>query len=279
MMKFIQNSEPVVFMHHCDLTEKGQKMTEQEQRNLLVNNLMDIYARCAMKASLCQKPKLSFIDKLTGRKNLDFYPDIQIRDFHGGSESAYYIILPKGTPIDTIDTTQLPKQMQDAYIKVIFGSVFCLDTQTPDQYIKGAHYVAQYESKAILPKQENQPLEQILSDKELAEVYVNAWETFDTSKLEKILDKDFHYLSDFVFDDMASRDEYLTYLKEKFATMKRVNNVLKVQLGRNGENGEWMALVKTMLNNGKTSVAGFFIKSQAGRIKSINLYELDLPNF
>ena len=48
MMKFIQNSEPVVFMHHCDLTEKGQKMTEQEQRDLLVNNLMDIYARCAM---------------------------------------------------------------------------------------------------------------------------------------------------------------------------------------------------------------------------------------
>ena len=96
MMKFIQNSEPVVFMHHCNLTEKGQNMTEQEQRELLVNNLMDIYARCAMKVSLCQKPKLSFMDKLTGRKNLDFYPDIQIRDFHGGSGSAYYIILPKG---------------------------------------------------------------------------------------------------------------------------------------------------------------------------------------
>lgn len=175
MMKFIQNGEPYVYEHKCSQTEKGQIMSESEKREFLVENLLDIYSRCNMAAIRCSKPSLSFFDKLRGKRTPTYYPDIVIDNYHGTKgEKAYYIVLPKGTPLNEFNIEDLPLQMRKSYIKVIYGSVFCLEDQTPEKYKKGCHFAAQYQSKAINPPQINKPLPNSYSDKELAILYAES---------------------------------------------------------------------------------------------------------
>lgn len=279
-MKFIQNGEPYVFEHKCSRTEKGQIMSESEKREFLVDNLLDIYGRCNMSVSRCSKPSLSFFDKLRGKRTPTYYPDIVIDNYHGTKgEKAYYIVLPKGTLLDDFNIEDLPLQMRKSYIKVIYGSVFCLEDQTPEKYKKGCHFAAQYQSKAINPPQINRALPNSYNDKELAILYAESWQKLDSSLLKDYLDKDFHYISDSVFDDVASRQEYLDYLEGKFKTLRRTQSIKRVQLGRNGESGSWIVLIKQIQDNGAPIVCGFFIESLNGRIMSIEVHEMDLPDF
>ena len=264
----------------CSQKEKGQIMTDLEKRDFLVCNLLDIYSKCNVLATRCRRPALSFLDKLKGKSVPSFYPDIVISNFHGSKEdTAYYIVLPEGTPIGNIHLEQLPYYMRNSYVKVIFGSVFCLESQSSENYIKGSQFVTQYRSLALLPVQTNNPLPRMLDARGLATLYAQAWQNLDASMLKDYLDKDFHYSSDFVFDDMASRDEYLNYLTEKFNTFKRVQSIRRVGLGRFGVPGTWTVLVKTVQDGGTTTVAGFFVESDCGRILSINVSEMDLPDF
>ena len=99
------------------------------------------------------------------------------------------------------------------------------------------------------------------------------------TNLYQILDKDFHYDNDSIFDDMASRDEFLDYLKGKFNTLRKTKSVIKVQLDKNGETGDWATIVKQIQNDGTPIVCGFFLKCSNGLINSISIREMDLPNF
>lgn len=279
-MKFIQNGEPYVFEHKCSKTEKGQIMSDPEKREFLVNNLLDIYGRCNMAASRCLKPTLSFFDKIRGKKIPSIYPDIVIDNYHGTKGAkAYYIVLPKGTSLNGFNIEDIPQHMRGSYIKVIYGSVFCLEDQTPEIYKKGCHFAAQYLSQAINPPQVNGPLPNQYNDKELAELYAESWLKLDSSLLSDYLDKDFHYMNDSIFDDMSSRQEYLDYLEGKFKTLRRTQSIKKVQLGRNGESGSWIVLIKQIQDDGSSIVCGFFISSRYGRIVSIEVHEMDLPDF
>lgn len=279
MMRLMTNSEPYVFEHKCSNSERLKEMTKQEKIQFLIDNLLDIYKKCRMDAQAYPKPTVSFWSKLAGITNNIQYPDIVINNYHGSKgKTAYYYVFPRGEE-ENIEIERIQEEIKSSWVKVISGSVFCLERQRPDYYIKGYHYVAQYESKAVLPVQENLPLTQRLSDKELAIVYTDAWSRLDTSKLVELLDKDFHYESDAVFDDMSSRDEYLDYLNGKFRTLRRTLSIQRVELGRNGENGEWTTLVKQIQSDGTPIVCGFFIKSDNGRIKSIHVHEMDLPEF
>lgn len=279
MMKLIINSEPYVFEHKCSNSERTKLMTFQEKKQLLIDNLLDVYSKCGTEAYAYPKPKVSVWSRFAGITNNTQYPDIVINNYHGlKGVTAYYYVFPKGEE-EQIDLERIPEEIKSSWVKIISGSVFCLESQRPDYYIKGYHYVAQYESKAILPAQENLPLSQILTDKELAIVYTEAWKKLDTSRLVELLDKDFHYQSDVVFDDMSSREEYLDYLNGKFRTLRRTLSIQRVELGRNGENGEWTTLVKQIQSDGTPIVCGFFIKSDNGRIKSVHVHEMDLPEF
>lgn len=203
-----------------------------------------------------------------------------IDNYHGTQGAkAYYIVLPKGTSLTGFNIEDIPQQMRNSYIKVIYGSVFCLEDQTPDKYKKGCHFAAQYLSQAINPPQKNDPLPNLYNDKELAILYAESWQKLDSSLLRDYLDKDFHYINDSVFDDMASRQEYLEYLEGKFKTLRRSQSIKKVQLGRNGESGPWIVLIKQIQNDGSPIVCGFFISSRNGRILSIEVHEMDLPDF
>ena len=280
MMKFIQNGEPYIFEHKCSPTEKGQIMSESEKREFLVENLLDIYGRCNMVASRCSKPSLSFFDKLRGKRIPTYYPDIVIDNYHGTKGAkAYYIVLPKGTSLNDFNIEDIPQQMRGSFIKVIYGSVFCFEDQAPGKYKKGCHFAAQYLSQAINPPQINGPLPKLYNDKELAVLFAESWHKLDSSLLKDYLDKDFHYINDSVFDDMASRQEFLEYLDCKFKILRRTQSIKRVQLGRNGESGSWIVLIKQIQDNGASIVCGFFIESRNGRIMSIEVHEMDLPDF
>lgn len=280
MMKLIRNGEPYIFEHRCSASEKNQMMSEEEKREFLVDILMDIYNQCHTVASRCVKPRPSFFDKLKGKTVPLFYPDIVIDDFHGTrGRKAYYIVLPKGTDIGKVDVSILPDYMRNSFIKILYGSVFCLEEQTPELYKKGCHFASQYLSKAVSPAQSNPPLDKIYSDQELAQIYSTAWQTLDASILVNVLDKDFHYSNDTVFDDMSSRAEYLDYLEGKFNVLQRTKSIKRVQIGRNGESGDWAVIIKQIQNNGMPVVCGFFLKSSNGRILSVDVHEMDLPDF
>lgn len=273
-MKLIMNGEPYIFHHNCNINEKGLQMNFEEKRELLINNLLDIYGKCGMDAQAYQNHNLSFWKKIFNNK---IYPDIVINDFHSSKGcKAYYYVLPKGS---TLDINRIPTEIQGSWVKIIYGSVFCLDKQQSDLYIKGCSYASQYFSEAVFPKQNNSLCTPKSSDKELAEIYTKAWVELDITNLYQILDKNFHYDNDSIFDDMASRDEYLDYLKGKFNTLRKTKSVIKVQLGKNGETGDWATIVKQIQNDGTPIVCGFFLKCSNGLINSISIREMDLPNF
>jgi len=253
-------------------------MNAQEKQDLLVQNLLDVFSRCRTFASPYPKPKRSLLSKLTGGDDTE-YPDICINNYQGrtGEKAYYYVRLMGVTP--KIDERALPEDIRSGWVKLIQGSVFCLEKQQPDLYIKGCHYVAQYSSTALFPAQDNPRLQEIKSDFDLANMYVAAWRNLDADIIAPVLDKNFHYASDAVFDDMASRDEYLTYLRVKFDRIRENNTLKRIELGRNGENGGWAALIKQVQNDGSSIVCGFFITSHNGRITGVRVREMDMPDF
>lgn len=271
------NEEPFVFRHECPPKQKGQLMTESEKREFLVRNLLDIYGRCGMSAHRCAKPSLSLFDRLRGKTVPAFYPDIAIDNFHGVTgQTAYYIVLPGGTAM-SFDMEQLPEHIKNSYLKIIYGYVFSLEEQKPDLYKKGYSFVAQYKSKAVLPFQTNNPLPETLNAKDLASLYATAWKSFDASILQDYLDKDFHYSSDCVFDDMSSRDEYLDYLTGKFNTIRTAKSIKSVRVGRKGEPGLWPVTITQILDNGELDSATFLVRSRDGRILSVSVQQMDSP--
>ena len=122
-------------------------------------------------------------------------------------------------------------------------------------------------------------MNRMMDDRELAEKYAAAWQNLDADSLSDILDKDFHYVNDSIFDEMSSREEYLDYLRGKFSVLRRTQSIQRVQLGRNGESGGWAVLIKQIQNDGSPIVCGYFVNSVAGRIKSVEVHEMDLPDF
>lgn len=279
MMKFIVNGEPYVFQHKCTPSEKGSQMNQFEKKELLISNLLDIYRRCNMSASRYEKPKASFWQRLKGDSASTEYPDICIENFHGTKGvRAYYYVRPRGVE-PKVNVDELPEDIKNSWVKIIYGSVFCLERQTPDDYVKGSHFAAQYISKAVCPIQANQSMNRMMDDRELAEKYAAAWQNLDADSLSDILDKDFHYVNDSIFDEMSSREEYLDYLRGKFSVLRRTQSIQRVQLGRNGESGGWAVLIKQIQNDGSPIVCGFFVNSVAGRIKSVEVHEMDLPDF
>ena len=278
MMTFLKNGEPYVFKHQCSEQEKGCKMTEDEKREFFIQNLLDIYGQCNMTVERCPKPQLSMWQKLLGKKVPAYYPDLVIRNFHGSKgKNAYYIVVPDGTSLN-IKLDAFPEEMKQSYVKVIYGSAFNFEHNEPNCFVKGDSYATRFTSKAVFPIQRNYPMTRILSDKELAQVVVHAWKRLNIVRLEDYLDKDFHYVSDFVFDEMSSRKEYIDYLMGKFVSLHRTNSISKVALGRNSETGEWSALIKQELSGRPAVIMGLSIKSKDGRIVSMRMSEMDMED-
>lgn len=65
--------------------------------------------------------------------------------------------------------------------------------------------------------------------KEIALLVANAWEERSTDGLRDVLDADFEYASQWVFDTMRGADAYVDYLTGKFNAIKRSNCNINVK--------------------------------------------------
>lgn len=277
MMRYFVNGEPYVYTHVCQESEKGQVMNSAEKRDFLVENLLDIYSKCHVQAERYPRPENPRPVELGG-KDWSLMPDIVINNFRGWNKRAYYYVIPEGTSF-SVDLRQLPSEIQNSYLKVISGSVYCLNKNKEEYYEKGADFVTKFSSKTILPKQENHPLDKILTDEELTTIVAKAWFDYDTTELEKYLDKDFHFLNEFLFDEISSREEYITFLGNMLFAFKRNESILGVKIKFDAQKNKWSVLIKHRDTRNKVVLAGISVHSHNGRITYMRIKKLELSEF
>ena len=138
----------------------------------------------------------------------------------------------------------MEQHFQDTNVitKIIIGNVWCLNTNGIGE-ICGGDYVIKFYSHSVIPDQQNISHKEVLSQRTLTEIVASAWRRLDADMLEPYLISGFHYNSAWVFEDIASRYEYLFYLRKKFDTLRKNNVQLVIQLGKNSATGNFAVLL------------------------------------
>ena len=62
--------------------------------------------------------------------------------------------------------------------------------------------------------------------------YARMINRLDVSAIESLLAPDFHYASQFVFDEITSRDEYLAYIRPKLETVRNSDSPVWAEIGQ-----------------------------------------------
>ena len=75
-----------------------------------------------------------------------------------------------------------------------------------------------------------------LTKSDALRAYARMINTLDASHIEPLLAEDFHYASQMVFEELASKQAFLTYIRAKLKTIKKQENLrmqkwLSVQSG------------------------------------------------
>lgn len=177
--------------------------------------------------------------------------------------------------ISDIDTSWLVEDYRrnGAIPRVTFASAWCIADGTGENgkpAICGGEFCFKYYSVSALPDEENTELEKELSPVELAVKYAEAWRKFDASIIEPYLDKDFHYASDWVFDEMPCRAEYMDYFKPKLDTLSRSTNKYEVFIGRNHQTEQVCLIIK------QRELSALVLGTRNGRITSARMMEYDI---
>ena len=156
--------------------------------------------------------------------------------------------------------------------RVTMVNAWCIydnnDSKDGKPAICGGNFCFKYYSVSLLPDEENKPLENKMSDIELAAKFCDAWRFYDASRIAPYLDKDFHYSSEWVFDELPSRAEYLDYFEAKLTTLSARRDRMKMGVGRNHQTGE----VAVLVLDGKT-LSALAITTKDGRITSGRMSE------
>lgn len=276
MFRRDENGEPVVHKHECSAERKGRVMTEQELHDFAVEALMADYT--------ANNGKVTKIEKKVGNE-ADFRFD------NDGSRPNFAVLTPTSHNIlvvveqegkfdlDSIDKQWLINEYRSngVYPRVTIASAFCLDTDSPKDLICGADFCFKFYSFSVIPDEANEPLERRLTDVELADKYAQSWREQDASIIEPYLDKDFHYTTDWVFDEMPCRKEFIPYYSAKLKSMKDKGTVCHSAVGRNKFTGRVGIYVNT-----NDSVYDFIlIKCEKGRIINacVKLQQKDFEPF
>lgn len=110
---------------------------------------------------------------------------------------------------------------------------------------KGSEYALRYEVDSLF--EVNEPIIKAnISEKHMLHAFYQAWNKLDTSIIEKYLHPKLKYSSDWVFDILPSKVEFVHYLKGKFETLKKrgvipdvelveINNKLWLKFNQNNE--------------------------------------------
>jgi len=260
MMRKIINGEPVMHKHHCSSDQIGEPMTVKEIHSFAVQCLAHEYrqtgARCIIREKLASNEA-----------------DLE---FSSMGETLINVLVAFRTDgsktIDGIDTTWMIDEYRRTgnIPRVTFAYIETKDGTIPKC---GGEYCFSFHSVSLLPDEYNEPLPEELNPVQLAEKYAETWKQLDASIVRPYLDKDFHYKSDWVFDEMPSRYEYLNYFRPKLHTIKRSGSVINVKVGVNRVTGDVGLIMKQGNNN-----SIILLTTANGRITSAHMADF-MPEY
>ena len=128
-------------------------------------------------------------------------------------------------------------------------------------------YVVKFDFQSLLTSEVNPILDKVNSHNELLLIFAKAWEMLDASIIERYIDKDFHFHSDWVFDELPCRKEYIEYFRGKLEKLKRNKLEPSFYIVKSSD-GELTIIFD---QNGEKAI--FTIKTLEGRIHQANLIE------
>ena len=266
MMRRIKNGEPVFHTHECSEERKGKVMTAEELHDFAVQVLISEYSDTnadVVKYDKKAPNEADFYFVNSGKK-----PNFTIGAT--GEKKVNVMVVYRdefNTDISGIDTSWMVEEYRrtGAIPRITLASAWCISDQSEDgkPAICGGEFCFKYYSISLLPDEENEPLERKLSEVQLAVKFAEAWRYYDADKVAPYLDKDFHYGSEWVFDEMPSRAEYLDYFRAKLATLSPKSENIKVGIGRNHQTGD----VAVLILQGKT-LSALALTVKDGRITS-----------
>lgn len=268
MMRRIINGEPVFHTHECSEYRRGKVMTTEELHTFAVQCLMEEYSETNAKVKKYNKrhdsqPDFYFINN--GKR-----PNFSTI----GKKKVNVLVVYKDDidgDISSIDTSWLVEDYRRHKFvpRITFASAWCFadECENGKPAICGEDFCFKYYSVSVLPDEENLELEMKLSPVELAVKYAEAWRQFDASIVEPYLDKDFHYASDWVFDEMPCRAEYMKYFNAKLATLSQNRHDLEISIGRNHQTGQVCLLIKQI------NLSALVLETKDGRITSARMQD------
>ena len=273
MMRKLKNGEPVFHKHECTEERKGKVMSAEELHDFAVQILMAEYEETNANV-------IKYDKKADNEADFCFVNTGKKPGFMGGDsdEKAVNVLVvyndSPGIDISDIDTSWMIEEYHrtGAIPRVTIASAWCIsdESENGSPAVCGGDFCFKYYSISLIPNEKNEPLEKHLSDVELAVKYAESWKNLDESIVAPYLDKDFHYGSDWVFDEMPSRYEYLDYFKGKLATIRRTGSNIKIAIGRDHQTGDVAVL---LLQNGNSMA--LVLTTKEGRITSAQMKDYE----
>lgn len=266
-MRRIKNGEPVFHTHMCPEDRKGKVMTDEELHEFAVQCLMEEYSETNADVVKYDKvhafqPDFYFVN--TGKRP----------NFSTPCEKKVNVLVvckdDADGDISNIDTSWLVEDFYKNGVipRITFASAWCISDESEENgkpAICGGDFCFKYYSVSALPDEKNAELGKILSPVELAVKYAEAWRQLDASIVEPYLDKDFHYASNWVFDEMPCRAEYLEYFRAKLDAFSRSSNRIDISIGRNHQTEQVCLILK------QGELSALVLETKDGRIASARM--------
>lgn len=228
--------------------------------------LIRYYLDCMEECGEVSAPEICIFSSLKQQPDLIYRMD-------GDSYDTWFYVMPNRDDVSLIDMKFLGKSVEKRGILpvLVVGDLWCFDTNG-QKNICGAAYAAKFETISLL-RDKNNPLPQVLSQKQLIEKVALCWQNLDVDIIEPYLDKDFHYTSDAVFYEMSSRREYINYLHGKFDRLKDGSNPIGVQIGRMDGTNDFALLLHQGAYNQSLLIT---IQVNEGRIVRMRMSEYEV---
>ena len=110
----------------------------------------------------------------------------------------------------------------------------------------------------------------MLTEEDALRAYAAMINTFDVSHLEPLLADDFHYASQFVLDEIKSKQEYLDYITVKLQTIKTSGSRAWAEMG--SLDTSWVGPCVVLAQGGKDDLVSVILAEVEGdKVKRLDL--------
>lgn len=260
-MQLTANGKPYLYTHKCTESEKrGERMSNEEVRHFLVDVLYESF--CVCNADIRKG------DVFPSSKRQQ--PDLIYR-MAGDTRDIWFYVTSIEDDTSMIDMGYVAKEVKERDIIPVCteGFLWCLETNG-EQNICGGTYIAEFGTYSLL-MDENYPLPEQHSQKQLVEKVALCWKKLDAKIIEPYLDSAFHYTSDAVFYEMSSRREYMAYLCSKFDRLRDRSNPIGIKIVKMGKSNDYAILLHQAAYNQTLQLT---VQVNEGRIICMRMSEM-----